>query len=545
MAEPDHKNSEGKGFAGFASLVTNIDEIPLPDVDQTAATSSDQSNVGNEVATQSAESSSQSSRQQVPHDSNDSTQRKVGFLLFLGIAIYPYLFVWLLFRRGHSASSRLLGLIWLVAMLAAIIMETPSRPEPQSARSVANLAVPSNDSSYKTPIAEALSPRENVPQQPREAKPEVGKALLLTIPQITYCLSEDIRLQGARSSVNNHINADVTRFNTMVADFNNRCGSFRYRRGALESARRDIEPYRKQLQAEGRSRFARSPATSAPSSSVQSRSAPDETVEAIQRKLNDLGYDAGVVDGLPGRRTRLAISTFQRDYGIHSDGVASGSLLAQINAITRSSRPSSDSKNIPNDAARENTIDKPTANYVNEASRDKENYRKCIDGRHPALCNHSLLTQAEAARVAAAEHKANFEKCIDGRYPALCNHSLLTQTEAARVGAAEHKANFEKCIDGRYPALCNHSLLTQAEAARVSAAEHKANFEKCIDGRYPALCNHSLLTQAEAARVSAAEHKANFEKCIDGRYPALCNHALLTQVEAQRVAEAERLSRNR
>src|SRR3546814_16602388 len=85
------------------------------------------------------------------------------------------------------------------------------------------------------------------------------------------------------------------RFNAMVADYNSRCGRFRYRSGALERARRDVEPYRGQLQAEGRSRFARGPSTgslSAPAPApapAPARPAPDATVQAIQRKLNELG----------------------------------------------------------------------------------------------------------------------------------------------------------------------------------------------------------------------------------------------------------------
>src|SRR3546814_17870160 len=83
-------------------------------------------------------------------------------------------------------------------------------------------------------------------------------------------------MDGAKLAINNYSDYDVDRFNAMVADYNSRCGSFRYRSGALTSARRDTEPYRSQLQSDGRSRFARGPATSTPSASAPSRLAPDE-----------------------------------------------------------------------------------------------------------------------------------------------------------------------------------------------------------------------------------------------------------------------------
>jgi hypothetical protein len=41
-------------------------------------------------------------------------------------------------------------------------------------------------------------------------------------------LAEDIRMDGAKSALNNYIDADVDRFNAMVADYNSRCSSFKY-----------------------------------------------------------------------------------------------------------------------------------------------------------------------------------------------------------------------------------------------------------------------------------------------------------------------------
>ncbi|WP_139558806.1 peptidoglycan-binding domain-containing protein [Methylotetracoccus oryzae] len=139
-------------------------------------------------------------------------------------------------------------------------------------------------------------------------------------------------MEGAKAALNNYSDSDVDRFNAMVADYNSRCGSFRYRSGALESARRDVEPYRSQLQAEGRSRFARSPSTRSLSAPAQApaRPAPDATVQAIQRKLNALGYDAGSADGLMGTKTRSAILAFQRDSGLTPDGLPTSSLLQRL-----------------------------------------------------------------------------------------------------------------------------------------------------------------------------------------------------------------------
>jgi len=55
----------------------------------------------------------------------------------------------------------------------------------------------------------------------------------------------------------------------------------------------------------------------------------DPTVAEAQRLLNNLGYDAGPVDGLYGPRTAAALRAFQEDHGLPADGlVDAGSVSA-------------------------------------------------------------------------------------------------------------------------------------------------------------------------------------------------------------------------
>jgi hypothetical protein len=88
-----------------------------------------------------------------------------------------------------------------------------------------------------------------------EDRPTVGQGLVLTTSQITYCLAEDIRLEGSRSVIDNYSDAQVNRFNVLVDDYNSRCSNFRYRSGALESARRAVDPFRSEFLADGHNRF--------------------------------------------------------------------------------------------------------------------------------------------------------------------------------------------------------------------------------------------------------------------------------------------------
>lgn len=51
---------------------------------------------------------------------------------------------------------------------------------------------------------------------------------------------------------------------------------------------------------------------------------------AIQKSLNDLGYDAGPADGVMGGKTRAAIRDYQADRGMRVDGQPSESLLQHL-----------------------------------------------------------------------------------------------------------------------------------------------------------------------------------------------------------------------
>jgi hypothetical protein len=88
-----------------------------------------------------------------------------------------------------------------------------------------------------------------------EEVPPVRASNTFSRSQIRYCLSEEIRIEGARSALDQHRSLEVNRFNRMVEDYNGRCGSFRYRAGNLETIRTEIQASRSRLLAEGAARF--------------------------------------------------------------------------------------------------------------------------------------------------------------------------------------------------------------------------------------------------------------------------------------------------
>ena len=321
MSEEDNKKNEGKGFAGLSSLLSDIN---------VSAPSEPVKNVPPSEARAIADAPSPPPTprpQPAPASSTQPNSGSSNGKWIIGVAA-------------------VIGLLWIVGQAN----KTPSSSSPTYPPSAQTQA----PSPYTDPVPIA---QPQAPSRPFEETPPAGQGHSLSISQIRYCVAEDIRVNGARAAVNNYNDSHVDRFNAMVADYNSRCGQFRYRRGALESARQDVEPYRNELQAEGRGRLEsvygsqgqvprQSDQGSQPSfvtpAPQATRPDPDPTVFAIQQKLNQLGYEAGVADGFAGSGTRAAIIAFQRDRGISQDGVASDELLNELGKnANRSSKPTS------------------------------------------------------------------------------------------------------------------------------------------------------------------------------------------------------------
>ena len=76
------------------------------------------------------------------------------------------------------------------------------------------------------------------------------------------------------------------------------------------------------------------PISPPPPSPVQSspRTAPRHLVMAVQKRLTELGYDPGPVDGVGGQKTRAAIKAFQRLTRLPTTGEVSEGLLKKFNA---------------------------------------------------------------------------------------------------------------------------------------------------------------------------------------------------------------------
>jgi len=214
---PGEEEPEAKsGFAGLGSMVSDVDAV-IGKAEQSTARN---------LSAGVAGGSPLPSRPQSPAASSARGAGQPGPRHQTGSAAGR----WLL---GLGAAA---GVLWVLSNLS----DHASQRQPQTTQGQMQVATQTN-SETQTSIS--------------EERPPFGTNQVLGSDQLRYCLAEEIRLEAARTVVNNYAESQVARFNAMVEDYNGRCGDFRYRRGALEGARTEVEGHRPKLEAEGRSRF--------------------------------------------------------------------------------------------------------------------------------------------------------------------------------------------------------------------------------------------------------------------------------------------------
>jgi hypothetical protein len=430
----DDKKKEGKGFAGLSSLVSDVDTTPpppppAPKKEPVAAAPS-----AGHSASQPAQPQPQpqpSQRQTYQEPAQPSSGGSSGGKWVLGIAAVIGVF-WLIGESNKTTTSS----------------STPTYSPP------AQSAMPS----YSPPPAQ-----QQVPLRPAESKPPVGQGITLSTDQIRYCLAENIRIDGARSAVNNYIDYDVDQFNAMVADYNSRCSNFRYRRGALESARRDIEPYRSLLQSEGRSRFVR-PSTGSLSAPALPRSNPNTAVSSAQSRavfgLESLSYDE-----------KDAIETaciLKRNEGADSYNRC---ISAQLDALANAPRKP-DLSGLSYDEK-----DAIETACILKRSEGAANYNRCLTSQLGALANAprspdlSGLSYDEKDAIETAcilkrsEGAASYNRCLTAQLGALANAPRtpnlagLSYDERDAIETAcilkrsEGSASYNRCVVAQLRAL--------------------------------------------------------------------------------------------
>lgn len=498
-----NEGQSGKGFSGLSSMVSDVDATVTSA--ENASRGADDS-PGKGAASGTLPHQRAADRQQPrsggyqeplaqPTSAGGSSAGK--WLLGIGAIIG---FIWLLSESGNKSSA-----------------PSPTyTPPPQSP------ATASPAPSWQPPAA---APQPQVSGRPSEEKPPVGTDLVLSVPQIRYCVAEDIRLDAAKGVINNFVESDVDRFNAMVSDYNSRCGQFRYRRGALESARSDMEAIRSSLQAEGRNRFQRTPGVSLERSPQDStRPSFDGVVFAVQRRLNELGYDVGTPDGLVGARTRSAISTFQSDHGLPVDGAPSASLVSRLDAVksarpnmvpseqplpraTRETTPSS----IPPAAPVQRALEQPT---LSSEERQSIEYACQSDKLMNGPAAYNACVQSQLARLTPGNRRPDLSGLSPEERQSI---EYACQTDKLMNGPAAYNA----CLRNQLAQLASGNRrpnLSGLSPEERQSIEYACQTDKLMNG--PAAYNSCLRTQlaqltADNRRPSLSGLSANERQSIE------------------------------
>ena len=429
--EEEQKKGEDKGFAGLSSLVSDVDTTQPPAAKMESAASAPSTE---RPAPQDPKQQPSRQHQTYQEPAQSPSSGSSGGKWVLGIAA-------------------IIGALWLIGQSG----KNPTSPAPAYSPP-AQTATPS----YSPPPAEPQAPT-----RPQESMPPVGQNQVLSTAQIRYCLAEDIRLESAKSTIDNYIESDVDRFNAMAADYNSRCGSFRYRSGALESARSDIEPYRSLIQSEGRSKFAR------PSTGSLSRPAPAPALAQSNPSTAVFSAQSHAAPGLESLTyyEKDAIETaciLKRSEGAASyNRCVSGQLNALANAPRTPdlSRLSYDEKDAIETAC------------ILKRSEGAATYNRCLNSQLGALANAPrtpdlsglVYDEKDAIETACilkrSEGAASYNRCLVAQLGALANAPRLPSLSglaydekdaietACILKRSEGAASYNRCVVAQLRAL--------------------------------------------------------------------------------------------
>ena len=204
------EDSDKKGFAGIATLVSEIDDVEAELIEQNSKTKTP-AGEPNDDESRPRNRAEKISKARIEHQSRSRQNFKWIFGLIVMVGLVAFIFYSSLFQ-GDLSNNNLRNV--------------------QSSSS-------SNDVSQPTsPVTQNM---------PDYFKPSVGRGNLLSISEIRWCLRQGIRIDLLRTMVKS--NSQIDNFNILVNEYNSRCGSYRYRPGTLERAQQQIEQQRAQIAA--------------------------------------------------------------------------------------------------------------------------------------------------------------------------------------------------------------------------------------------------------------------------------------------------------
>lgn len=151
-----------------------------------------------------------------------------------------------------------------------------------------------------------------------------------------------------------------------------------------------------------------------------------DDVATLQARLQDLGFYTGLVDGYFGIQTHNALMSYQREYGLYSDGVCGPDTLRSLNFLA--SRVSGGSPH----AIREEEL-------VRRSGPRLSGKRIVIDpGRGGG--DHGLIAQGPAGPVSEEDLLWDLASRLEGRMTAIGMETFLSRPNGRGASDAERAA---------------------------------------------------------------------------------------------------------
>jgi hypothetical protein len=265
------------------------------------------------------------------------------------------------------------------------------------------------------------------------AMPSAGRDQLLSLPELRWCMREDIRIEvldtlGAR--------IHAARFNEAAGSYNRRCTRFRYRERDFAEARRDIDDARSSIVAEAL-------AEALALTTEKNKLAPtgySALTKDVQELLHALGYTPGPVDGRYGARTRSAVESFERARGWPASGRISETLRKELLDEVRGA--SASMARLFEATASERAAIRAACS----AEAGVSGYNRCVEARLQRLAeqrppNTRAVTERESAaieetctRSRVLRGEAAYERCVAEQLADLAQLGEKPSLAAATAG---------------------------------------------------------------------------------------------------------------
>ncbi len=224
-------------------------------------------------------------------------------------------------RNSRYIKWGFFGIVAAGILIASLSDKSPPRSTYNYPSQPSQPSYPSNENRVPAPVAPT-------PEDFAEVIPQVGTGLTLSRSNIRYCQYQKERFKPIEADLRH--SQEISAFNRLVDDYNSRCGNFRYRESDLNAVTGEVISKSAVLAAEGRSILLSWRRESAPPrppifpQMVPETNQPTDLLQLenatnVQRRLNELGYFKGPMNGAWGPQSRMSLRSFKASNGLAND----------------------------------------------------------------------------------------------------------------------------------------------------------------------------------------------------------------------------------